>query len=144
MKEVFLSRFLYSPKQVLGAAITLKDVITAELFVCKVLELPWLDNKQNESCIPKGIYTCRYTRSNRLSTAAGHDVYTYEVLDVPGRSGIRIHSANYFFQLLGCIAMGNVHKDINIDGQLDVIHSGSTIVAFNKVMEYEDFELMIS
>jgi hypothetical protein len=34
--------------------------------------------------------------------------------------------------LRGCICVGDAHKDINADGQLDVIHSGDTITAFEK------------
>lgn len=127
-------------KQTLG---TLTVILDKELFVCKSLELPWEDNKNNISCIPKGSYLAMYTRSNRLSGAAGHDVFTYEVMNVPGRAGIRIHSANYFFQLLGCIAMGDALKDINIDGELDVIHSGATVGKFNELMNKEDFMLHV-
>jgi len=31
---------------------------------------------------------------------------TYELQDVPGRNGIRIHPANVFDELEGCIALG--------------------------------------
>lgn len=144
MKEVFITRFSYSPKQVLGCAITVKDPLTAELFIAKSLELEWLDNRPNISCIPKGIYSCKFTRSNRLSALAGRDIFTYEVLEVEGRSGIRIHSVNYFFDLEGCIALGAAHKDINLDGSLDTIHSGDTVRAFNALMEYKEFDLMIT
>lgn len=144
MREVHLVRFYSDDKQSLGIDITVKDETTAELFVCKSLELAWRDNQPNVSCIPASEYICKWTRSNRLSNLTGHDVFTYEVLNVPGRSGIRIHSANYFFQLLGCIALGDAHKDINIDGNLDVIHSGNTITYFAKLMEYKDFLLNIT
>ena len=137
---VILNRFFGDDKQTLG---TLTVQNTKELFVCKTLELGWHDNANNTSCIPEGEYNCKWTRSNRLSTAAGHDVFTYEVLNVPNRSGIRIHSANYFYQLLGCIALGDAHKDINADGNLDAIHSGNTVAKFAEVMGYQEFRLKV-
>ena len=137
---VILNRFTDDGKQSLGTW-TLQNA--KELFVCKTLELGWHDNENNISCIPAGEYTCKWTRSNRLSTAAGHDVFTYEVLNVPNRAGIRIHSANYFYQLLGCIALGDAHKDINSDGHLDVEHSGATVAKFAEIMGYGEFRLRV-
>lgn len=134
-------RILLNDKQTLGilTAVNTED----KVFVCKTLELAWKENKPDISCIPSGIYECKYTRSNRLSKLKGRDFYTYEVLGVKGRAGIRIHAANYFFQLLGCIALGSAHKDINLDQQLDVVHSGKTISEFEKFMNYENFVLRI-
>ena len=137
---VILNRFTDDGKQTLG---TLTVQNSKELFVCKTLELGWHDNANNISCIPEGEYTCKWTRSNRLTTAAGHDVFTYEVLNVPNRAGIRIHSANYFYQLLGCIALGDAHKDINADGHLDANHSGATVAKFAEVMGYGEFRLTV-
>lgn len=134
-----LTRYIQNDKQSLGVWVFAKN----DLWVAKTLELPWKDNASNISCIPDGAYTCKYTRSNRLSKLKGVDVFTYELVDVPDRAGIRIHSANYFYQLLGCIAMGSALKDLNADGQLDVIHSGDTVDAFVKVMEKKDFILNI-
>lgn len=143
MIDVYLKRFLDDGKQTLGSLSFVPDGIT-ELFVCKSLELPWKDNLNNVSCVPKGKYECQWTRSNRLSTAVGHNVFAYEVLSVPNRTGIRIHSANYFFQLLGCVALGDAHKDINSDGELDIIHSGATVEKFAMLLNKEPFNLFIT
>ena len=140
MKSVRIVRLIDTGMEALGS-ITAGDTA---IFLAKTLELPWKLNLPNQSCIPTGIYTCKWTRSNRLSDLTGHDVFTYEVLNVPGRTGIRIHSANYFYQLLGCIALGDAHKDINGDGQLDVIHSGNTVNQFNTLMNKESFILKIT
>lgn len=136
-----IQRILLNDKQTLGilTAVNTND----EIFVCKTLELAWKDNKPNISCIPSGVYECKYTRSNRLSQVKGTDFYTYEVLGVKGRAGIRIHAANYFFQLLGCIALGSAHKDLNLDQQLDLVHSGTTITQFENFMERKPFILRI-
>jgi hypothetical protein len=140
MKRVYLIRSVSDDRQTLGALVTQDG---KSVFTCRTLELPWKNNQHNISCIPAGTYKCSWTRSPLFSLKAGKDVYTFEVLGVPARGGIRIHSANYFHDLLGCIALGDAHKDIDIDGQLDVIHSGDTIAAFNKLMNQETFELVI-
>jgi hypothetical protein len=141
MQKVFLSRLSRGDKQTLG---TLSAAIDSGVFVCKTLELAWKDNASNISCIPEGEYLCKWTRSVRLSKLTGSDYYTYEVLGVVGRAGIRIHSANYFTQISGCIALGSALKDINLDGELDTIHSGATVKEFNSAMMGKDFMLVIS
>lgn len=64
------------------------------------LELPWLDNKPRESAIPAGKYRIQITPSNRFKKMM------LQIMDVPGRAGIRIHNANFATELLGCIAVG--------------------------------------
>ena len=159
MKEVYWLRKKSDGKQTLGAVVAQN---LDEIFVAKTLELAWKNNASEISCIPVGEYICKWTRSNRLSresltrwlkansgkTEADcpdefKNVFTYEVMDVPLRAGIRIHSANYFFQLLGCLAMGDSHKDINMDVSLDTVHSGDTVKKFNAIMNKEDFKLII-
>lgn len=136
MKKVILTRTSGDDNQTLG-------VLTTDGFTCKSLELPDKNNASRVSCIPSGTYVCKYSKSPLFSKNAGKDVFTYTVLNVPKRAGIRIHSANYARQLLGCVALGSAHKDLDIDGQLDVIHSGDTMRAFEKHMNYEPFELTI-
>lgn len=142
MKEATLIRSKDQTIQTLGGIISTS---TPELgvFVARSMELPWKNNENNISCIPPGIYTCKYTRSNRMSLEKGYDVFTYEIMNVPNRAGIRIHSANYFFQLKGCCAVGDANKDINLDGNLDIIHSGDTVKRFVEYMNKEDFKLTI-
>lgn len=45
------------------------------------------------------------------------------VQNVPGRSGILIHQANYVRQLRGCIAPGMYHRHLDRDGIIDVAES---------------------
>ncbi|MFA7287657.1 MAG: DUF5675 family protein [Melioribacteraceae bacterium] len=135
MKKVQCFRTLDNTKQSLGVLIVTDE--TGVLFVCRTLELPYKNNAQSISSFNPGKYTCKYTMSPSFK------IKTYEVTGVPGRAGVRIHSANYVSQLRGCIALGDAHKDINADGLSDVTHSGNTIAAFEKLMNYEDFELEI-
>lgn len=86
------------------------------VFRCVTLELPWKDNARRESCIPTGTYQMRWTTSPKFGA-------TWQVMDVPNRTAIRIHAANYTRQLLGCIAPGIAHMDIDRDGAIDVTSS---------------------
>jgi len=63
------------------------------------IERPWLCNKPWESCIPDGEYRMRPYSSAKYPNV-------WEVCDVPGRTHILIHAANYSHQLAGCIAPG--------------------------------------
>lgn len=136
MKKATIIRTFGDDKQTLG-------VFKTDNFECKTLELADKNNESRISCIPYGSYFVKYTRSPLFSQHAGHNVFTYEIQNVPNRGGIRIHSANYFFQLLGCIAVGDALKDINMDSELDVIHSGLTLQKLELAMNKEDFELEI-
>ena len=70
-------------------------------FRCFTLELPQEGNQPNISCIPEGTYTCRKITSNTLGECI-------DVLEVPGRSYIRIH------KVLGCRSMYRQKKIVNI------------------------------
>lgn len=141
MKQVFINRFYGNNKQTLGFLSVVEN--GSLIWWCKTLELAWNDNKPNISCIPIGSYFCRWSRSPLFSKKASADVYTYEVMDVIDRAGIRLHSANYNRDLLGCLALGSNLKDLDIDGQLDLIHSGDTMRKFEEIMEKKDFVLSI-
>lgn len=66
--------------------------------VCYTIELPWLDNRQNASCIPEG----RYQLLARKSKNNGNHLW---LQNVPDRSLILIHPANNAArELRGCIA----------------------------------------
>lgn len=69
-----------------------------EQLVCYTIELPWLQNRRNVSCIPEGTYTIR---KRHTKTRGNHLI----VEEVPDRSGILLHPANdALIQLKGCIA----------------------------------------
>lgn len=67
------------------------------------IERPWKGNEAQVSCIPEGTYRAVFTHSKRFGRKL------YEVMNVPGRSGIRIHAANWAHELQGCIALGIAH-----------------------------------
>lgn len=106
-------------------------------FTCKTLELPWLDNRKNISCIPPGKYLVKKVFWLRKLK------YYYQVQNVPGRSGIFIHEGNYYFNYEGCIGLGSGNADINKDGEMDITNTVATIKAFEGFMQNKDFILEI-
>ena len=87
----------------------------------KGIELPWRNNMRNISRIPSGLYDAKAILKGR----SGY--YGIHILNVPNRSEIMIHIANYVRQLEGCIAPGNKFKDIDNDGIIDVKNSKDAI-----------------
>lgn len=131
---VTITRTKSNSKQVTGHLVATNG---GAVYTCKTLELPWKDNAKNISCIPTGTYKVNYTFSPKFLK------YTYEIKNVPNRSGIRIHSANYASQLNGCIALGTQLTDINKDGELDTTNSKIAISAFEGFMLKKSFTLTI-
>lgn len=78
--SLILSRYKTSTQGTFGR-------IKLEDFLYKTLELPWLDNKRQVSCIPAGQYECKIVQSPRFGRV-------YQVAKVPGRSQILIHWGN--------------------------------------------------
>lgn len=122
-----------------GAIQTLGDLYIfengKEIYKCKTLELPWKNNEQKTSCIPPGKYNVVKRFSEKYKDH-------FHLTNVPGRSMILIHSGNHFTHTLGCILVGTAHTDINADGHLDVVSSGTTMQKLNQLLPSE-FEIAI-
>jgi hypothetical protein len=88
--------------------------------LCITLELPWNNNIKKISCIPTGTYNV----VRRVSKKYGEH---FHIQNVPNRSLILIHHANYHFDLLGCIGVGKNFAIINKDAHLDITSSRDTI-----------------
>jgi hypothetical protein len=86
------------------------------IFEGVTLELPFRANIKNISCIPTGLYRVIPRTSEK------HGLH-YIIKDVLGRKLILIHTANYYTQLRGCIAIGSNFYDINADGEFDITNS---------------------
>lgn len=106
-------------------------------FNYKTLERPWKNNQSNISCIPKGVYEVKWTFSPRFMK------YTYEITGVQNRTGIRIHTANWWSQLNGCIALGDSFGNLNHDKQADLLNSKKTLAQFEQVMNKKSFTLIV-
>lgn len=129
----------YTDKETFGDLVAYKD---GKKFTCKTLELPWLNNQHNISCVPEGVYTCTWCFKGGIFG------YVYQIQNVPGRDGVLIHSANFAagknVQLEGCVAVGSDFQDINGDGILDIINSKITLKAFEDFMQRKNFTLHIT
>ncbi len=90
-------------------------------FTFVTLELPWKNNKVNESCIPEGYYNA-YKLIDHPSF-----LNCFSIPDVSGRSEIMAHSGNYTSNSQGCILIANSIIDIDQDGTLDVANSRAAI-----------------
>lgn len=104
--------------------------LTAGVFICKTLELPWLNNTAKISCIPADTYKWMKVGPS-MSIPYDHIM----LIDVPDRSGICIHYGNYAgakkSDILGCILTGRTIADINGDRIADITDSKKT---FEKLM----------
>lgn len=132
MNHAILIRKPDQTKETLGSMTAYAHGVTMTL---STLELPWLNNAKNISCIPAGTYLCKW--------APFYQTHHYELQDVTGRSGIFIHNGNYVKDSLGCIVVGVNPTDLNGDGVLDVTNSVVTLNAFENLFNKEDFTLTI-
>jgi len=92
MIEITLNRFCYHPKGTLG-------VLKFDGEKYYTIEKPWKNNVVMESCIPEGLYDMGWRKSPRFGE-------TWHVQDVPNRTHILIHAANFPHDVHGCIGLG--------------------------------------
>ena len=71
--------------------------------MCDTLENPWINNKKNVSCIPKGEYKVRLRLARESAT---RDYLHLLVEDVENRSYILFHRGNTAKDTSGCILVG--------------------------------------
>lgn len=110
---------------------------------CFTGELPWRDNARSISCIPPGEYRCLFTFSPRFRRQM------YLVGPVTGRSGIRIHPANFMgdrslgfkWQLNGCISLGQ--RLGRLAGQKALLISRPAVRQFEQHAEGQVFTLEV-
>lgn len=119
----------YYSEQTHGTLTVYDEDTNEQVFKCRTLELPWLDNQTNISCIPEGHYDTDPIYSQTFGSI-------YAVNDVPGRSLIRIHQGNYagsinprtgHSDIRGCILVGKEFIDISGDGIADITSSKATL-----------------
>jgi len=137
MKTVIVYRFWQDNNQTLGNCTVLDDDLRP-LFSSLSLERGWRDNEARVSCVPLGEYKLKLEYSNKFDTDL------WEIYGVPnGRSECKFHSANYWYQLNGCIALGRESADINRDGYSDITSSKSTMTAFHNALKGDTEAILI-
>lgn len=121
-------------KQTLGELYVFNDDVMS--YHCKTLELPWLDNQTDISCIPDGTYTL----VKHTSPTWGKCL---KVLDVPNRSDILFHAGNFAASInpktkrpdiKGCVLPGKMFTDIDKDGYIDIASSGTAMKEIMNVL----------
>lgn len=75
--------------------------------ICVTLELPWLENEKQKSCIPTGQYHASRWYSPRFKNC-------WLLHDVPGRSEILIHTGNFVTDTSGCVLVGSYFTNLGI------------------------------
>jgi hypothetical protein len=124
--DVLIERTKREKTQTLGELTIYQDRIKP-IYDCKTLELEEDKNAKRDDCIPVGIYEVVKRHSAKYG-------FHFHILGVENRSFILIHAANYSRQLLGCVAVGKKHIDIDKDGLKDVTSSQATIKELNKLL----------
>ncbi|HEY4150705.1 MAG TPA: DUF5675 family protein [Chitinophagaceae bacterium] len=95
------------------------------------IELPWNNNKPQDSCIPEG----RYELRKRYSPKFGAHL---EVMEVPGRELVLIHPANNALrELKGCIAPVSV---LTGEGEGERSKAALSIVTEHAFAAFSNFE----
>jgi len=115
--------------------------INKEIF-CVTLEPRDELNSSNISSIPAQQYICKLKSTSLSSVRRLGLTSTYEVMNVPGRSSIKIHPGNTDDNTQGCILLAE--KFGRLRGDRAVLNSGNTFLRFMAVMsDYEKFHLTI-
>jgi len=107
------------------------------VFSALSLERGWRNNATGVSCIPSGTYKVVLEYSDRFKTDL------WEIKGVPNRSECKFHAANYWYQLNGCVALGEDMADLNNDGYNDVTNSRNTMKRFHKALNGELEALLV-
>jgi len=99
VKKVTLVRFAYTPIGTFGH-------LSVGAASWLTIERPWKGNERNVSCIPIGEYELIHTMFRRNTPDISDDYPAYQVMDVPGRTFIKLHVANTMLDVAGCIGTG--------------------------------------
>ena len=120
MKKVILTRTSVNEKAVYGILMVVEgDSVD---FVCRTIE-----NKAKS--FPIGTYPLKLEYSPRFKT------YLWELYEIKGRGEIKIHVANFYEQLDGCIGVGRVHQELNDDAIMDLGQSKIALEDFMVTMQ---------
>lgn len=128
MRKIFIVRDLFFDGQASLGTCFIYDG-KAQLFKSESLERGWVDNENNISCIPEGVYDLVLEHSPKFNK------HLWEIKGVTGRSECKFHSANYWWQLNGCISLGKNRKHIDGDLVMDITSSRNTMSDFHNALK---------
>jgi len=125
LKTITLERFCYHPEGTLG-------VLRFDSQTFYSIERPWKNNAVSFSCIPEGTYQTRWRKSPKFGE-------TWEIQDVPNRTYILIHAANYAKDVHGCIGLGTYL----MGDKIAVSQSRIAVGLFEKLTRETEWQLEI-
>lgn len=103
----------------------------------QILEPPWLDNKNDISCIPPGRYECEFIERS----PSGKYRNVYHIKDVKDRVGVLCHNGCVVANTLGCLLIGK--RRGYLAGQPAILNSKTALYEFVELMERKPFILWI-
>jgi hypothetical protein len=134
--KVIISR-RYQDTETLGTLLVMKGIYI--IFECKTIELPFINNEKNISCIPEGVY-----KTEKIISPTKGECFI--INNVPNRTAILLHKGNYAtgkkVDTQGCILPGLKFVDINNDGEIDVENSTAAMKSLLEVLP-DKFDLHI-
>ena len=139
--RILINRFAFGSAGTLGG-LTIWDEDNALQFECLTLErptFPWV--RANEpwiACIPEGEYRAKLGMFYRNTADPSDDYPAYEILDVPGRTLIKIHRANFASQIHGCIALGDRFDWDAVQGLPAVRNTRTTFANFMAALDGQE------
>ena len=111
-----LHRFIEANGATMGALLGLSQTLYT-------LEEAWRGNKTGISCVPAGTYRCVPHGWEPGSTVKKPQ--TWELQNVPGRTGVLIHIGNYTKDTEGCILAG---KGMSISPTLSMVNDSDMAI----------------
>tara|TARA_R110000803_G_scaffold56959_2_gene114644 strand:- start:1100 stop:1546 length:447 start_codon:yes stop_codon:yes gene_type:complete len=126
-KKVILQRVWMDENQSTGSLIVL-DELRQPIYINPCIERGDRNNEQNVSNVPTGTYPLVWENSPKFGMV-------WELKDVPNRSECKIHAANMWNQINGCIAPGTYLGELNDDGYYDTLASVDALKRFHLALE---------
>ncbi len=131
--KLLIERYSHGEKQTIGSLFGLSE-FGHIIFRCDALELPWLDNQKEISCIPVGKYIVKKRFSKKFKNHL-------HITNVKDRTFILIHSGNFYTDILGCVLVGKLGY-VNEDDIIDVGSSKKTLKTLLNLVD-DEIELEI-
>ncbi|HAV25181.1 MAG TPA: hypothetical protein DCX01_03290 [Bacteroidetes bacterium] len=122
-KRVVLQRVWMDENQSTGSLIVL-DKFRQPIYISPCIERGDRNNERNVSNVPTGTYPLVWENSTKFGMV-------WELKDVPNRSECKIHVANMWDEINGCIAPGTYLGELNADGYYDTLASGDALKRFH-------------
>ena len=105
---------------------TVGNLYDGDDLICHTMELPWLKNNVNVSCIHGGVYQIKPVISEKFGN-------TYKITNVIGRTHILFHKGNTTHDTEGCILPCDTFGILDVKGKS--MYAGlSSKKAYTKLM----------